>query len=629
MPGVMTQDSASEMSWFDELFYGGIEVPKERSQRNHHALTLLISGPPGTGKSTLALEMCIGLITRPKNIKILRGQNFSEEDPDVSEDVSPTSGKILYVASEARPEWMIENAHSFGWLGKTPASTDSDYTKKEAVLKKRANQLFNLDLRPHDGQIALCPLSLALKQNGNIFESLRRVLGLPVQPHNGVAMDISGLDVVVIDSLNTVGPNKAKAYEDAYSAFVASGPSLMIFVLDSTQAPSVAEAWEFGADIVLRLDKDYGSGYMVRTLEVVKARYQSHVWGKNNLKIHESSTREDKPEVKQTGQELEKRLRAHPWMEGGIFVFPSIHYILSRFKRGAPEQPGKPAIETPLPDLTALLGGGIPAGYTTALIGSRGGHKSHLGHMQALYNVEINHGLSIIVSLRDGEAVVKRALEKYIFQAKWAATEDAAKSHLNGYLENGQLEILSYMPGYVTPEEFFHRMLLSIFRMRHSDSKKSIVLIFNSLDQIASRFPLCAKEKVLIPGIIQTLSHLGVTSIFIGADEELADESIRNLLSMAELIIRMKRVDDFPHHKFVQILRNAHKVVRPLTTASRKAELLKLGHEKKYSITELTVERFAGGKPAGLQGMLELVTSQSIFTGILLPGLHFIPYRKL
>jgi KaiC/GvpD/RAD55 family RecA-like ATPase len=625
MPGIMTDRNASQMSWFDELFYGGIELPDEQSG-NSHALTLLITGPPGTGKSTLALEICIGLVSRTENTKLLPGHEFTKKRPIKGEEKQEPGARILYIASEARPEWMIGNARSFGWLGKIPASEDQH---QEAELTSKADELFTLSLEPRNRQIALCPLSVAQKQHGRIFDGMRKLLGLPTNTTGGTPVDIPGLDVVVIDSLNTLGSDKAKAYEESYSAFVESGPKLMIFILDSRQAPSVAEAWEFGADIVLRLDKDYSSGYMVRTIEVVKARYQSHVWGRNNLKIHEATAREDAPKTIQSGEDLEIRLRAHPWMEGGIFVFPSIHYILSRFKRGAPEKTDIGVIKTPLDSLTALLGGGIPAGYTTALLGSRGGHKSHLGHLQALYNVKILAGHSIIVSLRDGVTIVKSALERYIIEQKWAANESEAKSVLDGFLHSGALEILNYMPGYVTPEEFFHRMLLSIYRMRMVDDKKSIVLIFNSLDQIASRFPLCAREKVFIPGIIQTLSHLGVTSIFIGADAEVLDDSIHNLLSMAELIIRMRRIDEFPHGRFVQIFSNAREAALKLKPQRKREELIKLKREGKYPITELAVERFAGGKTAGLQGMLELVTAQSLFNGLLNPGLQFIPYRRI
>ena len=81
----------------------------------------------------------------------------------------------------------------------------------------------------------------------------------------------------------------------------------------------------------------------------------------------------------------ETRLRrAHPYRkEGGIFIFPSIHYVLSRYKNESPSvHHGK--VESPVANLNAFLGTGFPRGRCTALIGDRGTHKSHLGYLQVL-----------------------------------------------------------------------------------------------------------------------------------------------------------------------------------------------------------------------------------------------------
>ena len=82
------------LSWFDELFHGGILCPDpEGGQR---AITVLLTGPPGTGKSTLAMEMCVRLAKR----------NF----PEMS------NKKALYLASEGYPPWIMRNAVSFGMV---------------------------------------------------------------------------------------------------------------------------------------------------------------------------------------------------------------------------------------------------------------------------------------------------------------------------------------------------------------------------------------------------------------------------------------------------------------------------------------------------------------------------------
>ncbi|HEY7493014.1 MAG TPA: hypothetical protein VIH59_18120, partial [Candidatus Tectomicrobia bacterium] len=44
-------------SWLDQLLEGGIVIPKSPTGKQH-ALTILFTGPPGTGKSVLAMELC-------------------------------------------------------------------------------------------------------------------------------------------------------------------------------------------------------------------------------------------------------------------------------------------------------------------------------------------------------------------------------------------------------------------------------------------------------------------------------------------------------------------------------------------------------------------------------------------
>jgi hypothetical protein len=194
-----------------------------------------------------------------------------------------------------------------------------------------------------------------------------------------------------------------------------------------------------------------------------------------------------------------------------------------------------------------------------------------------------------------------------------------------GGRKGGRLEITYYPPGFITPEEFFHRLLLSINRLKLSSSNPHVTVLFNSLDQLSSRFPLCAEQKIFIPGIIQMLSAEEVTSIFLAAHEEQFDPrslgpvaKYYGLLSMAELILSLERenvdrVDCLPW-------------VANWLGGKVPNERIESVLPEKFQTVKLEVVRFAGGQPAGATGILELVKPGHPFHELSgRSGLIFIP----
>jgi hypothetical protein len=185
-----------------------------------------------------------------------------------------------------------------------------------------------------------------------------------------------------------------------------------------------------------------------------------------------------------------------------------------------------------------------------------------------------------------------------------------------------QLEILHYHPGYITPEEFFHRMFMSVHRIKRA--QKNLTVLFNSVDQLSARFPLCAKQEIFIPGIIESLSGEGITSIFITVDEPGQPAEQYGLLPMADLILsfypyRFTLGSYFGHLKEAARRYNREE---QFSQNIEKNEFRNLDRDSLREEIVLEVVRFAGGQRAGAKGLLELVDKPEISPHDK-AGLHF------
>ena len=626
------------LSWFDKLFEGGILLPKGGSNILR-PMTMLVSGPPGCGKTTLITELCYRLA--------------------VNEQGNEKALSTLYISTDAETGRMIDNAANLGWDKAKAYFIPFDPDDKNPKLRDGLRSMIGVwgrekFLRTIENQDMLSSMIEAavtsldkwvLKANTTDF--MRRFKYKfaydPIVHASGGSIAVNDEkyipDILVVDSLNILNPEgQMKFFQSFVKACKAT--RLVIFVLNTGIENQEHKLWEYFSDIVVQLDHQYMHDYYIRTIEVVKARYQSHWWGKHQLKIYANPKPLTIPEETDAVRVHEYNTmmkRSHPYRTtGGVFIFPSIHSYLSIYKR-------KTLLEAPVRSEEVVRSDAparddtypkklndvfkIPKGRCTAFIGERGGHKSHLGYMHLL-NRLINHpGEScLIVSLREDEGTTQKTLQN-IAKQEFMCGHDK----FDQFEKDNHLEVLYFPPGYITPEEFFHRMFISVHRLKKHGSP--LTVMFNSLDQISARFPLCAKQEIFIPGIIQTLSGEGVTSICVAVDEPGQPVQQYGLLPMADLIVSfsMRRFvaqdyyihvgkgwqDDFVidtdlHHKFQDLQECAGNNI----ALYREAVVLQ-------------VIRFSGGERAGKRGILELVNEPELS---LFPyskaGLHFTPLRE-
>lgn len=497
-----------EIAWLDELFLGGIRIRAGQTK----PLTMLITGPPGSGKTTLALEMAYRLSKNSKQF-------------------------TLYVSTESEANQLIENAKSFGYedAGDYIIAFDRSERFHEKDPPRGAVAIWGTDQIKKWGtfsRVADAALQDLRSWLGNLpAEVVESMVGPPTPAHRAatIATDFSP-PILIIDSLNILKQEEeAEEFFERFLTAASRGTQLVVFVLDSGGEEEKHKFWEYASDIVLRLGHVYNEEYHVRTLEIVKARYQPHVWGKHQLKIYPSFPSKPVP----GHSDAITRKRAHPYRdEGGVFVFPSIHYYLSLYKRLGPTGELQFASTRPesLSELTK-----IPVHRCTAFIGCRGGHKSHLGYLHLLHRIIDEKERALVISLRDDEEMTRATMGIILEHEFPNERRDVAD-----FEKSNHLEILYYHPGYITPEEFFHRVFISVHRLKHQ-GQEELTVLFNSLDQLSARFPLCAKEEIFVPGIINLLSGEKITSIFIAVEEAGQPEEQYGLLPMADLVFKFHR----------------------------------------------------------------------------------------
>jgi KaiC/GvpD/RAD55 family RecA-like ATPase len=596
------KEPARKIAWFDEILDGGIVLPE-----NGEPLTMLLSGPPGSGKTTLAMELC----HRIAQASVL------EKNP-----IMP-----LYISADTDSNSLIDNARELGWKFDGVIQFNPNNTESMKKTFQEKNELIV------NGNF--CPILVWGKENIKDWGKSSKIIQLAcasiVKIPDVLTKALQSLNqkeiitkrsdyikrlkpsILVIDSLNCI--DKEELRSEYFTQFLSKiakknkNLKIIMIVLDSNNAMGDHSHWEYVVDTVIHLETDAKQQYYSRYLEIVKTRFQGHTLGKQFFKILPAYKNISKIDRSNCDYNIISH-RNHPYRdEGGIFIYPSIHYYLSRYrKRTTPAVIGE-HLQTP-----STIGGmiKIPKGRCTAFVGERGTHKSHLAYVLLMNNIIQCDARGIIISLREDEKRTRETLHSInndLYNLFKNNKSTKTKRGVGEYISDNRLEILHFLPGYITPNEFFHRLYINVHRMKLNagNDKKNLIVVFNSLDEIGPRYPLCAMEAMFISGIITFLTGEGITSIFIGVDDDKHNIEPYGLLPMADKILSFKK-EKICYRVYKDGIVLNQQINEHFNDSDDNKSIL-FGYDINAERMETTVEitKFSGGHATGSKGILELV----------------------
>lgn len=250
---------------------------------------------------------------------------------------------------------------------------------------------------------------------------------------------------------------------------------------------------------------------------------------------------------------------------GGIQLFPRL--VAAEHRHQSHRRP----MSSGLPGLDALLGGGLPAGPTTLLIGPAGSGKSSTASQFVLH------------TLRQGERAAiytfDETAESYLTRAAGLGME------LDSFLGNQGLLIQQVDPGELSPGQFAHMVRQAV------EVQKASVLVIDSLNGYLNAMP---NEQYLIVQLHELATYLnqkGVLTLFVLSQTGLVGQTD----SPVDASYLTDNVILFRHFEAAGEVRHAVSVVKKRTGQ----------HERTIRELELTSSGLRIGEPLReFQGVL-------------------------
>jgi len=430
---------------------GGIVIPDDPA-----GVTMLVKGPAGAGKSTLALLLAT---------KCARD-----------------GGASIYCSLEQSGFSLNRLAQSLNikvegwqWLEEDDLSIDKGKKKGSLFLTGLSSLRRGGNFEDY--------LSLLIEQSEKFFSTY----------------ETTTTSMIVIDSLNVFGRSIIGRQElETLKRTLAAKNRILLFIGEPEEKEKLS--WDRLVDLVIEIGSKPSLGeYFLRAITISKARFQNHILGSHVVKI------KGKDIASLPGEKNEATTKTSD-SEIGLFIYPSLHYHLSvaiatkkhrEVKQGNHIKSDAIFLETGFSALDNALGGGIKRGTMTAI-------SSNLSY------VARGIGLTFLAKgIERGERSLYLSLQDDPDRIRNLPVDDITKKNTR----SNDFIIKSFRPGFISAEEFVDKIINEILGKNGNVQFQRV--LFDDVSQIGLRFPLLENAPVFLPTLMDIFKLYDMTALFI------------------------------------------------------------------------------------------------------------------